>query len=251
MGRSGGEDRRTGREARGEESCGEAERRDGDGRMDDSPALKPPTAPCPSSALTPSVRGGADSSVAEGNSGRKSYFSLDSKLVKVEYGGAAGGDGGHGGSRMNAKANTQCVTKTTVSGGDYPHANPNIPHAPPPPLPPPPALKPLELGGPNLPVEAKAERDKLEKAEKLMDKTPSTPPSLLPQTSPLPQPQPSPHPHHYSPTSWQGVTATGCQGSWGYARYPGNHHPHQPQHQPPVQQQQLRSEEHTSELQSR
>ncbi|XP_070822983.1 atrophin-1 isoform X4 [Chaetodon trifascialis] len=246
-GKVAGEDRRTLREGRGEESCGDGEKRDVDARIEDCPSIKPPATPCSSSGLTPSLRGAGDSS-NDGNSGRKSYFSLDSKLMcKVEYGGPTGVDGALSGNRMNSKASTQCVTKTTISGGDFSHNSPNLPHSLPPPLPPPPALKPLELGGQNLPAEVKTERDKIEKADKLLDKAQSTPPSLLPQTGPQPQSQsqpqtqPSTHPHHYSSTSWQGGTATGCQGSWGYTRYPGNHHPHQSQHQPPVQQQQLPS----------
>lgn len=206
--------------------------------MEDSPSLKLPSS-ISSSAPVPSLCGAGDSA-NDNNSGRKSYFSQDSKLVsKMEYG-PASADTVHSGNRMNSKAKAQCVTKATVAGGDYPHGNPNIPHPPPPPLPPPPALKPLELGGQNLPSEVKVEREKMEKGEKLMDNK-TAPPSLLPQTSPLPPSQPPPHPHHYSPTGWQGGTATGCQGSWGYTRYSGNHHAHQPQHQPPVQQQQLPS----------
>ncbi|KAG7216983.1 hypothetical protein INR49_001637, partial [Caranx melampygus] len=246
-GKVAGEDRRALREGRGEEACGDGEKRDVDVRIEDCPSLKPPSTPCSSSGLTPSLRGAGDSS-NDSNSGRKSYFSMDSKLMcKVEYGGPTGVDGALSGSRMNSKASTQCVTKTTISGGDFSHNSPNIPHSLAPPLPPPPALKPLELGGQNLPAEVKTERDKIEKADKLLDKAQSTPPSLLPQTGPQPQSQSQPqtqtstHPHHYSSTSWQGGTATGCQGSWGYTRYPGNHHPHQPQHQPPVQQQQLPS----------
>ncbi|XP_014893943.1 atrophin-1 isoform X2 [Poecilia latipinna] len=232
-----GEDRRTLREGRGEESCGDGEKRDVE-TIEDSSSLKPPSTPCSSSSLTPSVRGGDSSN--DSNSGRKSYFSLDSKLMcKVEYGSPAGVES----NRMTSKASTQCINKTTISGGDFSHNSPNIPHSLPPPLPPPPALKPLELGGQNLPAEVKTERDKTEKTEKLMDKAQSTPPSLLPQCGPQPlsqsqpQTQPSSHPHHYS-SSWQGGAATGCQGSWGYSRYPGSHHP---QHQPPVQQQQLPS----------
>uniref|UniRef100_A0A3Q3RDY0 Uncharacterized protein n=1 Tax=Monopterus albus TaxID=43700 RepID=A0A3Q3RDY0_MONAL len=237
-----GEDRRALREGRGEESCGDGEKRDADARPEDCPSLKPTSTPCSSSGLTSSLRGAGDSS-NDSNSGRKSYFSLDAKLMcKAEYVGPTGIDGALSGSRMNSKASTQCVTKTTISGGDFSHNSPNVPHSLPPPLPPPPALKPLELGGQNLPADVKTEREKIEKADKLLDKPQSTPPSLLPQTSPQaqsqPQTQPSTHTHHYS---WQGGTATGCQGSWGYTRYPGNHHPHQPQHQPPVQQQQLPS----------
>ncbi|TNN54546.1 hypothetical protein EYF80_035249 [Liparis tanakae] len=245
VGKVAGEDRRAQREGRGEESSGDGEKREMDARIEDCPSLKPSSTPCSSSGLTPSLRGAGDSS-NDSNSGRKSYFSLDSKLMcKVEYSGPTGVDGALSGSRMNSKAVTQCVTKTTIPGGDFSHNSPNIPHSLPPPLPPPPALKPLELGGQNLPAEVKIERDKIEKTDKLLDKAQSTPPSLLPQTAPQqqsqPQTQPSTHPHHYSSTSWQGGTATGCQGSWGYTRYPGNHHPHQPQHQPPVQQQQLPS----------
>lgn len=226
------------REGRGDESCGDGEKRDVDARMEECSSVKPPSTPCSSSGHTPSLRTAGDSS-NDSNSGRKSYFSLDSKLMcKVEY----GVDGALSGSRINSKASTQCVTKTAVSGGEFSHNSPNIPHSLPLSLPPPPALKPLELGGQNLPAEVKTERDKTEKTDKLLDKTQSTPPSLLPQTGPQPQSQPqtqtSTHPHHYS---WQGGTATGCQGSWGYTRYPGNHHSHQPQHQPPVQQQQLPS----------
>uniref|UniRef100_A0A3Q3AHV9 Atrophin 1 n=1 Tax=Kryptolebias marmoratus TaxID=37003 RepID=A0A3Q3AHV9_KRYMA len=236
-----GEDRRTLREARGEESCGDGEKRDVE-TVEDCPSLKPPSAPCSSSGLTPSLRGAGDSS-NDSNSGRKSYFSLDSKLMcKVEYGTPGGVEGALSGSRMTSKASTQCINKTTISGGDFSHNSPNITHSLPPPLPPPPALKPLEHGGQNLPAEVKTEKDKSEKSDKLLDKTQSTPPSLLPQSGPQsqsqPQTQPSGHPHHYSSTSWQGGTATGCQGSWGYSRYSGNHHP---QHQPPVQQQQLPS----------
>lgn len=239
-----GEDRRILREGRGEESSGDVETRGADVRIEDCSSLKPPSTPCSSSGLTPSVRGSGDSS-SDSNSGRKSYFSLDSKLLcKVEYGGPTGVDSALCGNRINAKANTQCVTKTTMSG-EFPHNSPNIAHSLPPPLPPPPALKPLELGGQNLPGEAKTEREKLEKTEKLLDKPQSTP--LLQQANPQPQSQaqtqtqPSNHPHHYSSTGWQAGSTAGCQGSWGYPRYPGNHHPHQQQHQPPVQQQQLPS----------
>jgi len=254
-GKSAGEERRTSREGRGEDSCGDGEKRDGEGRTEDGSSFKPPSTPRPSSPLTPSLRGSADSANDSSSSGgggvgggRKNYFSLDSKLVcKVEYGVPVAADAPHASAaanRMNAKGNVQCLNKAALSGGDYPHGNPNIPHPLPQPLPPPPALKPLEPGGvPNLPAEVKVEREKPEKADKPGDKAPINPPSLLPQTGPQPQPQPqpTPHPHHYGSTSWQGGTATGCQGSWGYARYPGNHHPHQPQHQPPVQQQQLPS----------
>lgn len=241
MGKVAGEDRRTLREGRGEESCGDGEKRDVDSRIEDCSSLKPPSIPCTSSGLTPSVRGAGDSS-NDSNSGRKSYFSLDSKLLgKVEYGGPTGVDGALSANRINSKATTHCVTKTTMSG-DFSH---NSSHSLPPPLPPPPALKPLELGGQNLPSEVKTERDKTEKADKVLDKPQSTPPSLLPQTGPQPQSQaqtqPSNHPHHYSSTGWQGGATTGCQGNWVYTRYPGNHHPHQQQHQPPVQQQQLPS----------
>ncbi|XP_042162404.1 atrophin-1-like [Oncorhynchus tshawytscha] len=237
VGKTGGEERRAAREGRGDESCGDGERKDGG--IEDSPSLKLPSSSISSSAPVPSLRGAGDSA-NDSNSVRKSYFSQDSKLVsKMEYG-PASADTVHSGNRMNSKAKAQCVTKATVAGGDYPLGNPNIPHPPPPPLPPPPALKPLELGGQNLPSEVKVEREKMEKGEKLMDNK-TAPPSLLPQTSPLPPSQPPPHPHHYSPTGWQGGTATGCQGSWGYTRYSGNHHTHQPQHQPPVQQQQLPS----------
>ncbi|XP_037129024.1 atrophin-1 isoform X2 [Syngnathus acus] len=234
------EDRRAIRERRGEDPCGDEQKTDTDARIEDC-TLKP-IHPCPSSGLNSSVRGARDSS-NDSNGGRKSYFSLDSKLIsKVEYGGPTGTDAVPSGNRVNSKANTQCVTKTSAAGGDFSHNSPGIPHSLPPPLPPPPALKPLELGGQNLPPEVKIERDKMEKAEKHLDKAQSTPPSLL-QTGPQPQsqsqPQTNTHPHHYSSPSWQGGTATGCQGSWGYTRYPGNHHPHQ--HQPPVQQQQLPS----------
>ncbi|KAG5856265.1 hypothetical protein ANANG_G00006200 [Anguilla anguilla] len=57
--------------------------------------------------------------------------------------------------------------------------------------------------------------------------------------TPLPQPAPPPHPHHYSPTGWSGGGGPGGPGSWGFSRYPGNHHSQQPH--PPVQQQQLPS----------
>lgn len=243
MGKGAGEDRRILREGRGEESSGDGENRGADVRIEDCTSLKPPSTPCSSSGLAPSVRGSGDSS-NDSNSGRKSYFSLDSKLLcKAEYGGAAGVDGALCSNRINAKANTQSVTKTTLSG-DFSHNSPNVTHSLPPPLPPPPALKPLEHGGQNLPGEVKTEREKAEKTDKLLDKPQSTA-SLLQQTNTQPQSQaqsqPSNHPHHYSSTSWQAGSATGCQGSWGYPRYPGNHHPHQQQHQPPVQQQQLPS----------
>lgn len=242
-GKVAGEDRRAQREGRGEDPCGDGEKVAVDVRIEDGPSLKHSSAPCSSSGLNPSLRAAGDSS-NDSNGGRKSYFSLDSKLLcKVEYGGPTGVDGALSGNRMNSKASTQCVTKTTMSMGEFSHNSPNIPHSLPPPLPPPPALKPLELGGQNLPAEVKTERDKMEKPDKILDKAQSAPPSLLPQPGSQPQSQPqtqpSTHPHHYSSTSWQSGTATGCQGSWGYTRYPGNHHPHQ--HQPPVQQQQLPS----------
>lgn len=235
-----GEDRRAVREGRGEESCGDGEKRDVEG-AEDCPSLKPPSTPCSSTGLTQSLRGTGDSS-NDSNSGRKSYFSLDSKLMcKVEYGTPTSVEGALSGNRMTSKASSQCVTKTTISGGEFSHSSPNMSHSLPMPLPPPPALKPLEPGGQNLPAEVKTERDKTEKGDKILEKTQSTPPSLVPQTPPQPQSQPqtqpSSHPHHYSSTSWQGGTATGCQVSWGYTRYPGNHH----SHQPPVQQQQLPS----------
>lgn len=238
-----GEDRRILREGRGEESSGDGETRGADVRMEDCSSLKPPSTPCSSSGLASSLRGSGDSS-NDSNSGRKSYFSLDSKLLcKAEYGGPTGVDGALSGNRINAKANAQCVTKTTMSG-DFSHNSPSVTHSLPPPLPPPPALKPLEHGGQNLPSEVKTEREKVEKTDKLLDKPQSTP-ALLQQTNTQPQSQPqnqpSNHPHHYSSTSWQASSTTGCQGSWGYPRYPGNHHPHQQQHQPPVQQQQLPS----------
>lgn len=243
MGKGAGEDRRILREGRGEESSGDGENRGADARIEDCSSLKPPSTPCSSSGLPPSVRGSGDSS-SDSNSGRKPYFSLDSKLLcKAEYVGPTGVDGALCGNRINAKANTPCVTKTTMSG-DFSHNSPNVTHSLPPPLPPPPALKPLEHGGQNLPSEVKTEREKVEKTDKLLDKPQSTP-SLLQQTNTQPSPQTqtqaSNHPHHYSSTSWQASSTTGCQGSWGYPRYPGNHHPHQQQHQPPVQQQQLPS----------
>nr|XP_057909685.1 atrophin-1 isoform X2 [Doryrhamphus excisus] len=234
------EDRRTLRERRGEDPCGDGQKMDTDARIEDC-ALKP-IHPCPSSGLNPLLRGAGDSS-NDSSAGRKSYFSLDSKLMcKVEYGGPTGADALPSGNRINSKANTQCVTKTSAVGGDFSHNSPGITQSLPPPLPPPPALKPLELGGQNLPAEVKIERDKMDKADKHLDKAQPTPASLM-QTASQPQSQPqtqtTTHPHHYSSPTWQGGTATGCQGSWGYNRYPGNHHPHQ--HQPPVQQQQLPS----------
>lgn len=234
-----GEDRRAVRDLRGEDSCRDVEKREVDATVEDCPSLKPPSAPCSSSGPSPCQRGAGDSS-NDSNSGRKSYFSMDSKLMcKVEYGGSTGVDSALSGNRINPKASTQCVTKTTMSGGDFSHSSPNVSHSLPPPLPPPPALKPLEVGGQNLSAEVKSERDKIEKADKLLEKAQSTPPSLLPQSSP--QSQTSTHSHHYNSTSWHSGTAASCQGSWGYNRYPGNHHQHQPQHQPPVQQQQLPS----------
>lgn len=189
--------------------------------MEDGPVLKP------SSSLPPSIRGTGES--ASDGSNRKAYFSLESKLAnKMDY---PNTDSAHGGNRVNSKAGTQCVSKGVASGVEYPHPNPSAPH--PPPLPPPPALKPLELAQ-NLQTDSKT--DKMERAEKV-DKT--APPSLLPQISPLPQPAPPPHPHHYSPTGWSGGGGPGGPGSWGFSRYPGNHHSQQPH--PPVQQQQLPS----------
>lgn len=240
-GKVAGEERRAIRQGKGEEPCGDGEKRDVDARIEDCPSLKPPSTPGSSAGLTPPVRGAGDSS-NDSNSGRKSFFSLDSKLMcKPDYGAPIGVDCSLSASRINSKPGAQCITKSGMTG-DFSHTGPNISHSLPPPLPPPPALKPLELGGQN-PVEVKVERDKIEKADKLLDKAQSTPPSLLPQTSPQSQPQsqPSAHPHHYTSSSWQGGSAPGCQGSWGYARYPGSHHPHQAQHHPPVQQQQLPS----------
>lgn len=245
VGKVTGEERRLLREGRGEDSRGDGEKRDVDARIEECSPLKPPSTPCSSSSLTPTLRGAEDSS-SDSNNGRKSYFGLDSKLMcKVDYGRLGGADSALGGNRINSKAGAQCVIKTAISTGEFSHHSPNIAHSLPPPLPPPPALKPLEIGAQTLPAEVKTERDKAEKADKLLDKAQTTPPSLLPQTGPQPQAQPqtqsSTHTHHFSTTSWQGGAATGCQGSWGYNRYPGNHNPHHPQHQPPVQQQQLPS----------
>lgn len=230
----GAEERRAMRDLRErEDACRAGEKQETDATGEDFPSLKPPTTPCSSSGPSPTLRGAGDSS-NDSSSGRKSYFSMDSKLVcKVEYGSSAGAD------RVNPKVSPQSGTKTTISGGDGPHTSPNLPHSLPPPLPPPPALKPLEVSGQNLSAEAKPEREKSEK-DKLLEKPQSTPPSLLPQSSPQPQTQTG-HPHHYSASSWHGATPTGCHGSWGYGRYPGNHHQHQHPHQPPVQQQQLPS----------
>ena len=133
-------------------------------------------------------------------------------MCKVEYGGPVGVDGALSGNRMNSKASTQCVTKTTISG-DFSHNSPNIPHSLPPPLPPPPALKPLELGGQNLPAEVKTERDKIEKADKLLDKAQSNPPSLVPQTGPQPQ-SPASDPDLHPPSSLQLHQLAGWHGNW-------------------------------------
>ncbi|MEQ2183807.1 hypothetical protein GOODEAATRI_001721 [Goodea atripinnis] len=123
-GKATGEDRRTLRDGRGEETSGDGEKQDME-TIEESPSLKPPSTPCSSSGLTPSLRGGGDLS-NDSNSGRKSYFSLDSKLMcKVEYGTPAGVEG----SRMTSKASTQCVNKTTISGGDFSQNSPNIPHS--------------------------------------------------------------------------------------------------------------------------
>ncbi|XP_055020025.1 LOW QUALITY PROTEIN: atrophin-1 [Boleophthalmus pectinirostris] len=223
-----GEERRAMRDLRADEGGRVEEKHEADTTGEDFPSLKPPTTPCSSSGPSPSLRGAGDSS-NDSNSGRKSYFSMDSKLVcKVEYGSAAAGDAS---SRVNPKVSPQSVSKATISGGDCP----NLPHSLPPPLPPPPALKPLEVSVQSLPTDAKTEREKSEK-DKILEKAQSTPPSLLPQSSPQPQTQTS-HPHHYSAPTWHGPSPTSCHGSWGYSRYPNNHH----QHQPPVQQQQLPS----------
>ncbi|XP_048116548.1 atrophin-1 [Alosa alosa] len=223
--KSGTEERRSATRAAAEEAV---EHRDVDSAMEDVAPLKP------SASLAPSLRGSVEI-LSEGNSssggGRKSYFSLDSKLVtKMDYTGPGMAEGVHASNRINSKANAQGVNKVVVGGVEFPHGTPNATH--PPPLPPPPALKPLEVGQ-NLPGDSKG--DKLDKGDK------SAPPSLLPQTSPLPQQQQQsqpvpPHSHHYTPTSWPGNATSSCPGNWGYARYPGNHHPH-----PPVQQQQLPS----------
>ncbi|XP_062393894.1 atrophin-1 [Sardina pilchardus] len=228
--KSGGEERRSATRAAAEETV---ERRDADSAMEDVAPLKP------SASLAPSLRGSVEL-LSEGNNGggggggggRKSYFSLDSKLVtKMDYTGPGMAEGVHASNRINSKANAQGVTKVVVGGVEFSHTPPNAIH--PPPLPPPPALKPLEVGQ-NLPGDSKG--DKLDKGDK------SAPPSLMPQTSPLPQQQQQqsqpvpPHTHHYTPTSWPGNATSSCPGNWGYARYPGNHHPH-----PPVQQQQLPS----------
>ena len=171
MAKPSGEDRRNASRG-GTEEASPVDRRDGDGGMEDVAPLKP------SASLTPSLRGPAEL-LGEGNSSRKSYFSLDSKLVtKMDYTGPVMAEGVHGSNRINSKANAQGVNKAVVGVGEYSHGNPNATH--PQPLPPPPALKPLEVGQ-NLSGDSKG--DKLDKADK------TAPPSLIPQTSPLPQQQ--------------------------------------------------------------